>query len=174
MRAEFFPSGRPPFIAEDLGVISDDVVLAMEDFSFPGMKVLQFAFGEGMPQNPYIPHNHRRNCVVYAGTHDNDTAAGWWKSAPADEKKNFLDYAGLKSISPEQAADELIRMALSSPADLAVITAQDILRLGTEARMNTPSTTGGNWKWRLESLAPLERELGRIAALNVLFGRGNI
>ncbi|MDR1132900.1 MAG: 4-alpha-glucanotransferase [Synergistaceae bacterium] len=164
--------GKPPFIAEDLGVITDDVARAMEDFSFPGMKVLQFAFGEGMPQNPYIPHNHRRACVVYAGTHDNDTAAGWWKSgATAEEKRNFLAYTGLENPTPERVADEMTRMALSSTADMAVVTAQDILRLGGEARMNKPSTVDGNWRWRLEDLDAFERELGRVAELNALFGR---
>jgi 4-alpha-glucanotransferase len=165
--------GKPPFIAEDLGVITDDVARAMEDFSYPGMKVLHFAFGEGMPQNPYIPHNHRRNCVVYAGTHDNDTTAGWWESeATAEEKRNFLAYTGLENPTPARVAGEMTRMTLASTADLAVVTAQDILHLGGEARMNKPSTTAGNWQWRLENLDAFERELGRFAELNALFGRG--
>ncbi|MDR0764082.1 MAG: 4-alpha-glucanotransferase [Synergistaceae bacterium] len=165
--------GKTPFIAEDLGVITDDVSRAMEDFSFPGMKVLQFAFGEGMPKNPYIPHNHRRNCVVYAGTHDNDTSAGWWESGTtAEERRNFLAYTGLENPTPALVTDEMTRMALSSTADLAVITAQDIMRLGGEARMNKPSTVTGNWQWCLENLDIFERELGRFAELNALFGRG--
>jgi 4-alpha-glucanotransferase len=166
------PGNKLPFIAEDLGVSTDDVVCAMEDFSFPGMKVLQFAFGERMPQNPYIPHNHRRNCVVYVGTHDNDTTAGWWESgATEEEKRNFLRYTGLDNPTPARVTDNMTRMALSSTANLAVITVQDILRLGGEARMNRPSTVEGNWQWRLESLDALRLELGRLAELNALFGR---
>jgi 4-alpha-glucanotransferase len=137
------------------------------------MKVLQFAFGEGMPQNPYIPHNHRRNCVVYAGTHDNDTTAGWWEcEATAEEKRNFLAYTGLENPTPARVAGEMTRMTLASTADLAVVTAQDILRLGGEARMNKPSTVAGNWQWRLEDLDAFGRELGRFAELNAMFGRG--
>jgi 4-alpha-glucanotransferase len=173
MRREFSDGeGRMPFIAEDLGILTDDVIRAMEDFGLPGMKVLQFAFGEGMPDNPYIPHNHRRGCVVYTGTHDNNTAAGWWTEDATDmEKENFKRYTALADPSPEETADALIRAALSSTARLAVITVQDILRLGPEARMNTPSTTKGNWLWRLGDLDALKGEMKRIAALNELFGR---
>ena len=163
---------RMPFIAEDLGIMTDDVIKAMEDFSFPGMKVLHFAFGEGMPDNPYIPHKHRRNCVVYAGTHDNDTTAGWWEnSATKRERENFKKYTGLKDPALRDVADAMIRMVLSSTADMAVITAQDILRLGSEARMNTPSTTKGNWMWRTGGLEALERELEQVAEMNMLYGR---
>ncbi|MDR2780832.1 MAG: 4-alpha-glucanotransferase [Synergistaceae bacterium] len=166
--------GRLPFIAEDLGILTDDVIKAMEDFGLPGMKVLQFAFGEGMPDNPYIPHNHRRNCVVYTGTHDNNTVVGWWTKDAADaERENFKKYMNLSKPDPEAAADAMIRSALSSTADLAVITTQDILRLGAEARMNTPSTTTGNWTWRLDDLSTLKDEMKRIASLNELFGRSH-
>jgi 4-alpha-glucanotransferase len=167
-------AGRMPFIAEDLGVRTDDVIQAMEDFSLPGMKVLHFAFGEGMPDNPYIPHNHRRNCVVYAGTHDNDTTMGWWEhSATERERENFRSYTGMGNPDAGEATDAMIRMALSSTADLAVVTAQDILRLGTEARMNTPSTTKGNWAWRVSDFEAIEREMPRIADMNELFGRSH-
>jgi 4-alpha-glucanotransferase len=106
------------------------------------------------------------------GTHDNDTTAGWWASGAAEEeKRNFLAYTGLENPTPARVTDEMTRMALSSTADLAIITAQDILRLGGEARMNKPSTVGGNWKWRLESLGALGREIERLAELNALFGR---
>ncbi|MDR1966695.1 MAG: 4-alpha-glucanotransferase [Synergistaceae bacterium] len=165
-------TGQMPFIAEDLGVRTDDVIAAMEEFSLPGMKVLQFAFGEGMPDNPYIPHNHRRNSVVYSGTHDNDTSAGWWScGATETEKKNFARYMSLENPTPEEVADVMVRSALSSTADLAVITVQDILRLGAPARMNTPSTIKGNWEWRLKDFSELEKEAGRIAELNEMFGR---
>ncbi|MDR1510523.1 MAG: 4-alpha-glucanotransferase [Synergistaceae bacterium] len=175
MRRRFSDSeGRLPFIAEDLGVRTDDVARAMEDFGIPGMKVLQFAFGDGMPDNPYIPHNHRRNCVVYAGTHDNNTAAGWWmEDATDNERKNFKKYMAISEPNPEAAADAMLRATLSSTADLAVITIQDILRLGAEARMNTPSTVKGNWLWRLEDFDSLEDGMKRIASLNELFGRSH-
>jgi 4-alpha-glucanotransferase len=175
MRRAFSDSeGRLPFIAEDLGILTDDVIKAMEDFGLPGMKVLQFAFEDGMPDNPYIPHNHRRNCVVYAGTHDNNTAVGWWTDDATDgERENFKKYTSMPEASPEGAADEMIRTALASTADLAVITAQDILRLGTEARMNTPSTTQGNWLWRLGDFNALKDGMKRIARLNELFGRSH-
>ncbi|MDR1472131.1 MAG: 4-alpha-glucanotransferase [Synergistaceae bacterium] len=164
---------RLPFIAEDLGVMTDDVIQSMEEFGLPGMKILQFAFGEGMEDNPYIPHNHRRNCVVYAGTHDNDTSAGWWeKEATETERRNFMKYLGRPSMDARAAADEMIRLALSSTADLAVLTVQDILRLGSGARMNVPSTVKGNWEWKLTSLKELRDEMPRIAELVSLFGRG--
>ena len=147
-------------------------MVAMEDFSFPGMKVLQFAFGDDMPDNPYIPHHHRRRCLVYAGTHDNDTTVGWWENdATKREKENFIKYTGLTKPTSREVVDAMIHTALSSTADLAVITAQDVLRLGSEARMNTPSTTDGNWTWRIDSLDDLERELKRVAEMNVMFGR---
>ncbi|MDR3281027.1 MAG: 4-alpha-glucanotransferase [Synergistaceae bacterium] len=165
-------SGTMPFIAEDLGVRTDDVIQAMEDFGMPGMKVLQFAFGQGMSENPYIPHNHRRNCVVYSGTHDNDTSAGWWSaSATEEERENFKKYMDLKNMDEREAADAMVRCALSSTADLAVITVQDILRLGAGARMNTPSTVEGNWVWKLENLADLKKEMARVGELSSLFGR---
>jgi 4-alpha-glucanotransferase len=167
-------AGRMPFIAEDLGVRTDDVIQAMEDFALPGMKVLHFAFGEGMPDNPYIPHNHRRACVVYAGTHDNDTTMGWWEgSSVKRERDNFRRYTGLQNPDAAEATDAMLRMVLSSTADLAVITAQDVMRLGSEARMNTPSTTCGNWTWRMLDLDGFERELGRVAEWNELFGRSH-
>ena len=165
-------SGRMPFIAEDLGVMTEDVVRAMDDFLLPGMKVLQFAFDKSMPGNPYAPHNHRRRCVVYAGTHDNDTTLGWWKKdATKTERENFMKYAGVKDPTDREVTDAMMRLALSSTADLAVITAQDVLALGTEARMNTPSTTKGNWTWRVNGLDALERELKRVREWNVMFGR---
>jgi 4-alpha-glucanotransferase len=125
-----------------------------------------------MPYNPYVPHNHRRNSVVYVGTHDNDTTVGWWdKEASATEKKNFKNYMGLVNPDAKEAADAMIRCALSSTADLAVITVQDILRLGAEARMNKPSTVKGNWAWKLIDFAGLKKEMPRIARLSALFGR---
>jgi 4-alpha-glucanotransferase len=165
-------SGRLPFIAEDLGVMTDDVLEAMERFSLPGMKVLHFAFGDDMPSNPYAPHHHRRNCAVYAGTHDNNTSAGWWAiDATGEERENFKKYIGAAEIGPREACDAMIRMAAASVANLAVITAQDALGLGGEARMNTPSTPSGNWTWRMDSLDGLKARSREFRDLAVLFDR---
>lgn len=173
LEENFYPGGAcPPFITEDLGVASDSVTDAMERFRLPSMKVLQFAFGEGMPDNPYIPHRHRRNCVVYAGTHDNNTIAGWWdEDATPLERDNFLAYAGLPCADAADAADAMLRMAIFSTADLAVFAAQDILRLGGEARTNTPSTVEGNWLWRLSGLEALNRRAEEVRRLIHLGGR---
>ncbi|MDR1886047.1 MAG: 4-alpha-glucanotransferase [Synergistaceae bacterium] len=164
--------GRMPFIAEDLGVMTPDVRETMEEFGLPGMKVLHFAFGEGMPQNPYVPHNHRRDSVVYVGTHDNNTTVGWWEEEGlGQDRANFQRYIGARNLTGREAADAMIRMALSSPAELAVITAQDILRLGLRARMNTPSTVEGNWAWKLKDLDGLRNRAGEIRELSTIYGR---
>ncbi|MDR0616006.1 MAG: 4-alpha-glucanotransferase, partial [Synergistaceae bacterium] len=164
--------GTMPFIAEDLGVMTDDVMAAMERFALPGMKVLQFAFGQGMPSNPYIPHHHRRDCVVYAGTHDNNTTAGWWREdASPLERENFRKYLAAGEIDASEARDAMIRMAAASPADLAIISAQDALGLGSESRMNTPSTPSGNWTWRMDSLDSLKAKTDEFRELAILFDR---
>ena len=166
--------GAPlPLVAEDLGVITDDVRQLMQEFALPGMSVLLFAFGGGA-DNPYLPHNVARRSVIYTGTHDNDTVRGWWDSDASDaEKKSFADYAGTE-ITSENAARVMTRMALSSTADTAVVPMQDILGLGSECRMNTPSLPLGNWTWRM---LPCESErfsadLGAIyKKMNAVYGR---
>lgn len=145
--------GSLPILAEDLGVITPDVEELRDKFGFPGMRVLQFAF-DGKPDNPHLPENfpaHGR-VVVYPGTHDNDTALGWYRSLGKEEKSRVLAYLAGKGI---RVADEreipwaLMALAFSSRAELAVIPIQDILGLGSEARMNYPSRPEGNWTWRL-------------------------
>ncbi len=138
-------NGTLPIIAEDLGVITPDVVELREDFGLPGMKILQFGFSGA--DNAFLPHNYPVNCVAYTGTHDNDTAIGWFNSAPDDEKKFALRY--LNSDGSDFAWD-LIRGVWSSVALYAVAPMQDVLSLGTEARMNYPSRLGGNWEWRMK------------------------
>lgn len=141
-----------PIIAEDLGEIDQPVYDLMEKFNMPGMKVLLFAFGDGMPQNPYIPHHHTENAVVYTGTHDNNTTRGWYEnSADTKDKKRLSDYVGIQKITKENVADHMIRMAWASIGKLAVIPMQDFLNLGEEAIMNRPSTAEGNWLWRMQS-----------------------
>lgn len=141
--------GVLPIIAEDLGVITPDVEKLRDDFGFPGMAVLQFAFGGGdFSVNDFLPHNLRENQVVYSGTHDNDTTRGWWVHASEQEKHNFRVYTSSDPTEDTFAA-QLTRMAFESRAALAVVPLQDLLNLGTAARMNLPGTTGDhNWTWR--------------------------
>ena len=142
-----FPA--PPLIAEDLGVITPDVREVMRHFELPGMKVLQFAFGEDKPLHPYLPHMYERNAVVYTGTHDNNTTRGWFeKEARPEDKERLFRYLGRK-VPVQDIPWELIRLAMMSVADLAIIPVQDILGLGAEARMNRPGTGQGNWEWQL-------------------------
>jgi 4-alpha-glucanotransferase len=145
-----------PFVAENLGVITPEVESLREHFGFPGMAILQFAFGTD-PQAPdFKPHNFPRNRVVYSGTHDNDTTMGWWSgdvghsTRSAADIENERDYARryLHIEGPEVHWD-FIRGVLASVADTAIIPAQDLLGLGSDARMNRPGTIGGNWRWRL-------------------------
>jgi 4-alpha-glucanotransferase len=136
--------GTLPILAEDLGVITPDVVELRESFHLPGMRILQFGFTS--PADPFLPHNYVRNCVAYTGTHDNDTALGWFDSAPEEERTFALRY--LNSDGSDFAWD-LIRSIWSSVAVYAITPMQDVLSLGTEARMNFPSRLGGNWEWRM-------------------------
>jgi 4-alpha-glucanotransferase len=145
--------GELPIIAEDLGIITPDVEELRDGLHLPGMKVLQFAFGD-TAQNPYLPHNYDTpNAVVYTGTHDNNTTLGWFNNLGKEERQRVLHYMGRDDSDP---AWDMIRLAYSSVADMAVVPLQDPLRLGTEARMNVPGVTGGNWDWRFEaeSLTP--------------------
>jgi 4-alpha-glucanotransferase len=135
--------GPVPVIAEDLGVITEPVTRLRRELGFPGMLVLQFAF-DGRPDNPYLPENHEENAVVYTGTHDNDTALGWWRSlGPAERARAPLD--------PHDPVWSLIELALGSRARLALVPLQDVLELGSEARMNLPGTAEGNWAWQYDA-----------------------
>lgn len=159
-------NGTLPIIAEDLGVITPDVVELRDSFHLPGMRILQFGFTS--PSDPFLPHNYTRNCVAYTGTHDNDTATGWYESAPATERKYALRY--LNSNGTDFAWD-LIRAVWSSVAVYAIAPMQDLLSLGTEARMNFPSRLGGNWEWRM-SENDLSDSLGkRLREFNELYLR---
>jgi len=136
--------GTLPIIAEDLGVITPEVIALRDRYNFPGMKILQFAFGSG-PSNQDLPHNHIRHEVVYTGTHDNDTTRGWYNSIPDFERCEMNNYFG---VSGDDCVGDLTRASLMSVADTAIIPFQDILKLGSEARMNIPGTPYGNWEWR--------------------------
>lgn len=143
IQAEF---GSIPLVAEDLGIITPEVEELRDEFNLPGMKILQFAFGSG-PDNPYLPDHYEKNCVVYTGTHDNDTTVGWSLKLNDYEKHNVYEYLGFPSTSLNCA---LIQAAFGSVANLAVVPMQDILELGSEHRMNTPGTAEGNWRWRFQ------------------------
>ncbi|MCC5637908.1 4-alpha-glucanotransferase [Nostoc sp. CHAB 5844] len=160
--------GKLPVLAEDLGVITPEVEALRDKYEFPGMKVLQFAFGSD-PGNPFLPFNYSRNFVVYTGTHDNDTTVGWFDQASDYEKQNFLLYLGC--LSPEGVHWDLIRLALSSVANQAIIPLQDVLGLGTDARMNFPSVAEGNWEWRYHSEALTKELSDRLKILTQLYGR---
>ena len=167
----FKQSGR--IIAEDLGVITPDVVEVIRKFGFPGMKVLLFAFGEDNPMHPYLPHNYQSNCVVYTGTHDNNTIKGWFENeATGKEKERLFNYLG-HEVSDSEVHWELIRLAMMSVADMAIIPMQDILGLGQEARMNRPAVKQGNWRWRLPEADPglLHAVSQRLLAMTVTYGR---
>jgi 4-alpha-glucanotransferase len=136
--------GELPIIAEDLGVITPEVEKLRDDNRLPGMKVLQFAFAANA-SDPYLPHNYTRNCVVYTGTHDNDTTLGWYWTAPEAERDLVRRYL---ARDDSNISWEMVRLATSSVADLVVVPLQDLLSLGSEARMNTPGVATGNWAWR--------------------------
>jgi 4-alpha-glucanotransferase len=137
--------GSLPLIAEDLGVVTPEVVALREQFELPGMKVLQFAFGAD-PTASFLPHRYTPNFVVYTGTHDNDTTTGWFATAPESERHLARRYLGRHG---DDIAWDLIRLGMSSVADTFVAPVQDVLALGTEARMNHPGRATGNWTWRL-------------------------
>ncbi|MDX2240607.1 MAG: 4-alpha-glucanotransferase [Leptolyngbyaceae cyanobacterium bins.302] len=166
--------GELPVLAEDLGIITPEVEALRDRFQFPGMKILMFGFSEGA-ENTHLPHNYVPNCVVYPGTHDNDTAIGWWATATPSEKEMLARY--LDAANPDELREinwVLIRLALASVAKLAILPLQDILSLGHEARMNDPSTNAGNWRWRYRSSELLTSELAqRLLQTTQLYGRAN-
>lgn len=159
--------GELPLVAEDLGVITDDVVALRDGFDLPGMRVLQFAF-EGGAGNPYLPHHHVERGVVYTGTHDNDTTLGWWQALDAGLRGRVDDYLG----QPREAMPwPLVRAALGSVARLAVVPLQDLLGLDARHRMNTPGTTTGNWGWRFDWTSLADGLSDRVRHLAGLYDR---
>ena len=159
--------GELPLIAEDLGLITPDVEKLRDSLALPGMRVLQFAFG-GDPENRYLPHNYDCSTVAYTGTHDNDTTRGWFAELDDRERDHVRRYLGHHG---EDIAWDFIRLAWQSVADLAVAPLQDVLNLGSEARMNTPGKADGNWTWRIPEGSLRDGVLARLAELTLLFGR---
>ncbi|PIE03362.1 MAG: 4-alpha-glucanotransferase [Acidobacteria bacterium] len=162
-----------PVIAEDLGVITPDVVKLIEKCGFPRMKVLQFAF-DSSEENDYLPHTYEKNCVVYTGTHDNDTAAGWYEHAKKHDQRAAAEYLNLPENADAQAvAAAMVRTAMASVAHLAVFPLQDILGLGSNARFNIPGTLGGNWIWRADSDSFSLKRARELRSLTRIYGRLN-
>lgn len=166
--------GDLPVVAEDLGVITDSVEALRDTFEFPGMAVLQFAFG-GSPTNEFLPHNYRRNQVVYTGTHDNNTTVGWWKTELSDEEKDFAQ--SYLDLPPREQGEDIhrhaVRAIMASVADRVVIPLQDVLGLGGNARMNTPGTESDNWTWRFTPDQISDEDGEMLKELTHLYGRAS-
>ena len=156
-----------PIVAEDLGIITPDVEALRKGFGLPGMRVLQFGFG-GNPQDLHLPHMHSRDSIVYTGTHDNDTTVGWYLSLDSETLRR-VDF--FLRVTPGAMPEALVRAALGSVGRLAIIPMQDILGLGSEARLNMPGTSVGNWTWRLPHGAPSVDLARHFALLNRVFAR---
>jgi 4-alpha-glucanotransferase len=146
--------GHLPLIAEDLGLITQDVIQLRDSQNLPGMRVVQFAF-DGNPENPHLPRNYSHNTVAYTGTHDNNTTRGWFESLPERQKRALSAYVR-QPVEDHDAAPELMRLAWSSSAALAIAPLQDLLNLGSSARMNIPGQASDNWRWRItdDALSP--------------------
>ena len=161
--------GHLPVWAEDLGLVTPEVEKLRDAFDFPGMKVLQFAFDEKGQDNPYLPFNFTRNCVCYTGTHDNDTTVGWWAQLDDSRRRQVLDYTGATQREPIHW--EMIRLAMSSIAESVMIPLQDVLGLGSDARMNVPGRADGNWSWRCRSSALTDEVKARLEQATATYGR---
>jgi len=161
------------FIAEDLGYITPDVKEIIKKYGLPGMKILLFAFGNDFPYGDYLPKNFSSgNCIVYTGTHDNNTVMGWWKKdAGIAEKQRFFKYTG-KIIDESEINWEFIRLAAASIADTAIFPMQDLLGLGAGAKMNRPSTKSGNWEWRLRPGYYRSELINKLMEITLACGRG--
>ncbi len=160
--------GELPIIAEDLGLMTQGVIDLREATGFPGMKILGFAFDSG-EENDYLPHTYTKNCVVYTGTHDNDTLIGWFQKAKEEDRQFARDY--LNSRSDDKIHWDAIRGAWSSVANMAISPVQDFLGLGSEARINTPGVAAGNWQWRLKHGVLTDELADRIAKLTKVYSR---
>ena len=160
--------GELPIIAEDLGLMTQGVIDLREATGFPGMKILGFAFDSG-EENDYLPHTYTKNCVIYTGTHDNDTLIGWFQKAKEEDRQFARDY--LNSRSDDEIHWDAIRGAWSSVASMAISPVQDFLGLGSEARINTPGVAAGNWQWRLRHGVLTDELAERIAKLTRVYSR---
>ncbi|RYF60783.1 MAG: 4-alpha-glucanotransferase, partial [Cytophagaceae bacterium] len=163
--------GELPFVAEDLGKIDEDVYELRDQFGLPGMKVIQFAFGEDMPETVNSMHHHTPNSIAYTGTHDNNTSVGWYRQNANEENRSQLErYVG-HPVSEEDVHLVLARLAYASVANLAILPLADVLGLDESARLNTPASTASNWTWRLlpEQLTPAIEQ--RLRELTTVYDR---
>jgi 4-alpha-glucanotransferase len=160
-----------PVIAEDLGIITPDVREELWHFDIPGMKVLLFAFYEEEPQHQYLPHMYSENCLVYPGTHDNNTIKGWYCNETDEQAKYRINRYFAKEVTCDSVHWDMIRLAMQSVANMVIIAMQDVLGLGEEARMNKPSVSFGNWSWRLTPEAITEAIKSHLAELTYVYGR---
>ena len=162
--------GQLPIIAEDLGFLTDSVLNLLKDSGFPGMKVIQFAFDDRESSN-YLPYTYPVNCVVYTGTHDNDTTRSWYRHAPKECRDFAAEYLHKSLLDTDSLSWDFIAMAMSSVANLCVIPIQDCLCLDEHARINTPSTLGGNWTWRLTKEQLTKELAAQLQHMTKLYGR---
>ena len=162
--------GKLNIIAEDLGFLTESVLQMLSDSGFPGMKVIQFAF-DSREDSDYLPHNYHPNCVVYTGTHDNDTLQGWYQALKEEDKEMALEYIGNRFTPEADIHWDYIRLAMRSVADTCIIPVQDYLGLGCEARINTPSTLGGNWIWRSDADSFTDNLAAKIKKITQLCAR---
>ncbi len=162
--------GEMSIIAEDLGYLTDSVIAMVKGSGFPGMKVIEFAF-DSREDSDYLPHNYTRNCVVYTGTHDNQTLSAWIDELAPEDRAMLEDYVDLEGKNREQSVWAIIRLTLASVADTAIIPMQDYLTLGAEARINQPATFGNNWKWRLQKDQFTSELAAKIKKMCLVYGR---
>lgn len=162
--------GKKEIIAEDLGLLTPEVAELLKDSGYPGMKVFQFAYYEGS-DSEYLPHNHVENCVIYTGTHDNQTTFSWYQDLKEEDRAFLEEYTGITSW--KNVCDKMIRYAMMSVAHTCIIPMQDYLELDDRARMNEPGTSGNNWKWRMKKdvTAQYEQLASRISKLTQMYGR---
>jgi 4-alpha-glucanotransferase len=161
-----------PVVAEDLGVITQDVKDAMARLEFPGMKILIFAFDGDVAQNPYAPKNHVKNCVLYTGTHDCNTVRGWFDDELSEESRSKLETVIGDTVCADTVSEKMMLLAMSSIADTVVLPMQDVLGLGSETRMNCPGTAENNWEWRLLPGQWKKSLIKKIGEMTKLYGRG--
>ena len=162
--------GEVNIIAEDLGFLTESVEQLLRDTGYPGMKILQFAF-DSREDSDYLPHNYNKNCIVYTGTHDNSTIRGWYEELNTQDKEMCIDYMNNKYNNENEIHWDFVCLAMRSVADTCIIPVQDYLGLGNEARINTPSTLGDNWKWRMTNGAFSNEIIQRINMLTQIYGR---
>lgn len=160
--------GEAKIIAEDLGVLVPEVGEVLQKSGYPGMKVLEFAF-DGKRENPYLPHNYPKNCVVYGGTHDNDTLEGYYDMLSKENRAYAMAYCQVKR--KKKLTDAIIRIGYASVANTVIFQMQDILKKNNNARMNYPSTIGTNWRWRMKSQEFTTKKQKRLAKLANIYGR---